>query len=220
MVIAAHFASRTFVNRKNKKNRETSCSHFFFFTCCISMYGCCQVLPSSIEVSGVLLRCFPLSRQTNWTEVLLTRPKDSLSVYWRTWVRKHVNKQPVFSQYSVLFPRCKWVRAYVRMNCVCVCVLCVVCVCVCLCVCVCVRRCVWIVSVCVVCVVFVRACVCVRARMCVCVCVRARARARVIIRSTCVARGWECDVILRFLCLWSFVIFSTSFRQRWNWPLR
>ena len=48
------------------------------------------------EFSGVVLSCFTLSRQTSWTEVLITQPEDSLKtlfkaiVYSKSWVRKFV----------------------------------------------------------------------------------------------------------------------------------
>ena len=43
-----------------------------FFTCRISTHGRCHDLPRLNEFSGVVLSCFTLSRQTGWTEVLLS----------------------------------------------------------------------------------------------------------------------------------------------------
>ena len=45
---------------------------FFFFTCRKSMHGRYHVLPRLSEFRGVVLNCFRLSRQTGWTEVLLS----------------------------------------------------------------------------------------------------------------------------------------------------
>ena len=42
------------------------------FTGCISMHGRCHDLPWLNEFSGVVLTSFMLSRQTSWTEVLLS----------------------------------------------------------------------------------------------------------------------------------------------------
>ena len=42
------------------------------FICCISIHGRCHALPRLNEFSGVVQSCFTLSRQTSWTEVLLS----------------------------------------------------------------------------------------------------------------------------------------------------
>ena len=44
----------------------------FFVTCSISRHGRCHELPCLNEFSGVVVCCFTLSRQTSWTEVLLS----------------------------------------------------------------------------------------------------------------------------------------------------
>ena len=66
------------------------------FTCRISVRVHCPVVPCFYELSGVVLSCFILSRQTSWMEVFLIQPEYSLiskvkaTVYSRSWVRKLV----------------------------------------------------------------------------------------------------------------------------------
>ena len=74
----------------------------------ISMHGCCHDLPWLNEFSGVVLRCFTLSRHSSWTEVLFIQaevsriPLFKAIVISKSCVRKRVNRYHVGLKWTEL----------------------------------------------------------------------------------------------------------------------